>query len=175
MLCWACMQYFRSVVFRLLAETHIHTPRICPQFFPQLVAALSSLPRVTRLLPPFPWHLPVPQLSAGLSPCRHVASALSQQGSVCGALSAVSFLWCWMTWGPAVSTAAIIYRSLLLSCQSIHIVPWCSRGLASPYLCHLSSDRSSNLLAAGMRVLISLILGKHFSVSHWKELAPVQL
>lgn len=45
----------------------------------------SAWPRVTRLLPLFPWHLPVPQLSAGLSPCRHVASELSQQGSVCGA------------------------------------------------------------------------------------------
>lgn len=69
---------------------------------------------VAWLLPPVQWHLPVPssptppQLSAGLSPCRHVASALSQQGSClwCGrarALSAVPFLWCWITLGPARS------------------------------------------------------------------------
>lgn len=69
----------------------------------RVAAPSSSVASSCPLLPPTP-----PQLSAGLSPCRHVASALSQQGSClwCGrarALSAVPFLWCWITLGPARS------------------------------------------------------------------------
>lgn len=105
----------------------------------------SSWPGVKHLPPVFPWHLPVPQLSAGL--CSWCSNDRI--------LSAVSFFWCRITQSPA--------RSLQQPHNSLLSPLSCPQGLCACLPPHSSAGATINiqlLMAAELQyVLLSLQSG----------------